>query len=268
MQRLRRLASRRAARVAERAYIVEGPTLVIDALDAGVALEAAYVEPGAPAAAAAAAERLDRAGVPVYEVADGVLAKAGATVTPQGILAVAPVVDATIDRLLEAPMIVVLVDVGDPGNAGTLVRTAEAAGAGGIVFAGASVDPFSPKTVRASAGSIFRVPIAVASDVGPVLDRVGGAGHRRIGTSVGEGKPWYDADLAAALAVVLGNEAHGLPGPAADRVDAWVHIPMAGRVESLNVAVAGALVLFEAARQRGESIGPAPNDTAGFDANG
>ncbi len=243
--------------------------LVVDALDAGMALDSAYVESrGGSAAVEAAAERLDRAGVAVFEVADGVLAKVGATVTPQGIVAVAPMFDTTIERVLDARTVVVLHDVADPGNAGTLVRTAEAAGAGAVVFAGDSVDPYSPKTVRSSAGSIFRVPIAIEPDPVAALDRLAASGHRRIGTSMGEGTPWYGADLGPPVAIVLGNEAHGLPAPAADRIDAWVHIPMAGRVESLNVAVAGAVVLFEAARQRRQSIGRPGAETAGFAPNG
>jgi TrmH family RNA methyltransferase len=268
VQRLRRLATRRAARLAEGAYVVEGPTLVLDACDAGVAVESAYVDADVESdAVAAAADRLDRAGVGVYEVAGGVLARLGGAVTPQGIAAVVGLGTTAIDTVLagidRTRVVVVLAGVADPGNAGTLLRTAEAAGAGAVVFAGESVDPFAPKVVRSSAGSVFRVPIAVEPDAGLAMQRVAALGVRLVGLASRSGTPWHHADLSGSLALVLGNEAHGLPEPVEVGIDEWVSIPMAGRVESLNVAAAGAVVLFEAARQRDQTTGRTRSETAG-----
>jgi TrmH family RNA methyltransferase len=269
VQRLRRLATRRSDRVAEGAYLVEGPVLVRDAIEAGVTLESAYVEEraGSPSIDDAVA-RLDDAGVAVFDVADGVLARLGAAVTPQGIAAVARLRVAPLDEAATTPEILVLVDVADPGNAGTLLRTAEAAGFGSVVFAGSSVDPFGPKAVRASAGSVFRVPVAVEPDAVTALDVIGAAGHRRVAATMGEGRPWHEADLAPPVAVVLGGEAHGLPPAVTARIDDRVHLPMAGRVESLNVAVTGAVILFEAARRRTEPIGRNHGETTGLHAHG
>jgi TrmH family RNA methyltransferase len=273
VQRLCRLATRRAARVAEGVYVVEGPKLVLEAVDAGLAVESAYLDIDAASdAVAAAAERLDDAGVGVYEVAGGVLARLGGAVTPQGIAAVVGFGVTAIDALLAGVdpegVIVVLAGVADPGNAGTLLRTAEAAGAGAVVFAGETVDPFAPKVVRSSAGSVFRMPIAVEPDAALALAHVGSVGARLVGLATDAGVAWHEADLGGRLALVLGNEAHGLAEPLAAAIDEWVHIPMAGRVESLNVAVAGAVVLFEAARQRDQSTGRPEAETAGFDAHG
>jgi TrmH family RNA methyltransferase len=258
----------------EGAYVVEGPTLVLEAIDAGVAIESAYVDADANSdAVAAVADRLDRAGVGVYDVAGGVLDKLGGAVTPQGIAAVAALGTVTLDAALAeagataaaaAAPVVVLAGVADPGNAGTLLRTAEAAGAGAVVFAGPSVDPFAPKVVRSSAGSVFRLPIVVEADAASVLTRVASAGRRLIGLATDAGTVWHEADVAGPLALVLGNESHGVPEPLANAIDEWVRIPMAGRVESLNVATAGAVVLFEAARQRDQSTGRPRTETAGW----
>jgi RNA methyltransferase, TrmH family len=268
VQRLRRLATRRTARLAERAFVVEGPTLVLDACDAGVTVESAYVDADADSeAVTTAVERLDRAGVAVYDVAGGVLARVGGAVTPQGIAAVVGLGSTAIDTVLadagRSAVVVVLAGVADPGNAGTLLRTAEAAGAWAVVVAGESADPFAPKVVRASAGSVFRIPIAVEPDAGLAIERVASLGLRLIGLASGAGARWYDADLSGPLALVLGNEAHGLPETVAAAIDEWVNIPMAGRVESLNVATAGAVVLFEAAHQRDQTTGRARSETAG-----
>jgi TrmH family RNA methyltransferase len=144
----------------------------------------------------------------------------------------------------------VLCGVSDPGNAGTLLRIAEAAGLGAVLFSDGSVDPYSPKCVRASAGSIFHVPVVSGGSAVQVLEAIGGRGGPRLGTDQHRGQPYDEVDLCGPFALVLGNEANGIPPDAAECVDEWVHIPMAGAVESLNVAMAGSVICFEAARQR------------------
>lgn len=251
VQRLRRLSRRRSVRVEERAYVIDGPTLVAEAIDAGVEIEEVLAEPGANQALL---DRAEAAGAVVRMVPDGVLARATDTVTPQPVAAVARFAERTVDGVLAdlAPpeLVLVLVGVSDPGNAGTLLRSAEAAGAEAVVFCDDAVDPYNPKCVRGSAGALFRLRVvrSVASD--EALAALGRRGIRSLGTVVRAGTPYDQVDLAAPTAVVLGSEAHGLAPGLADRLDLAVTIPMRGGAESLNVGMAGTIVCFEALRQR------------------
>jgi TrmH family RNA methyltransferase len=231
----------------EQAFVVEGPTLVADALDSGAQLECLFVAAGAtePVVARAAA-----AGVPVFELAAGVLERVSATVTPQPVLAIARTVDVDLSELAGASLVVVCVDVRDPGNLGTVLRSAEASGVGGIICCDGTVDVYNPKCVRASAGSLFHTRIVARGEPVTVLGTLGGWGLRRLGTRPDVGEPYHRVDLAAPTAFVLGNEAHGLSEAVATALDGWVTIPMAGRSESLNVGMAAAVLCFEAARQR------------------
>jgi TrmH family RNA methyltransferase len=248
VKRLRQLVDRPAARARERAFVIEGPTLLSDALDAGVRIQEVYVAPGGarlPVVARAAA-----VGVPVFDLAPGVLERVAGTVTPQPVLAVAGCVDVALDQLAGASPVVVCVDVRDPGNLGTVLRSAEASGVGGIICCDGSVDVYNPKSVRASAGSLFHTRIVARGEPVDVLGTLGDWGLRRLGTRADGGVPYFRADLASPIALVLGNEAHGLSAGVADALDGWVSIPMAGRAESLNVGMAAAVLCFEAARQR------------------
>jgi len=249
LQRLRRLSRRRSARTDEGAFVIDGPTLLADALAAGVAIDEVVAEPGCPD------DLLDRAtaaGATVRRAAEGLLARATDTVTPHGVAAVArlPRLAATDALATAGPLALVLVGVGDPGNAGTLLRSAEAAGAGAVVFCDGSVDPYSPKCVRASAGSVLRLAVARKGDSGGVLAGCAERGLRTVGTLARDGVPYDEADLARPTALVLGSEAHGLPAEVAAAVDLAVTIPMAGRAESLNVAMAGTVLCFESLRRR------------------
>ncbi|MGH9186614.1 MAG: TrmH family RNA methyltransferase [Acidimicrobiales bacterium] len=250
MQRLRRLATRRSERAAQRAFVIDGPVLVGEALDAGVTVEDIFVSATADGAARVAAERAEASGAMVWTVDPNVLARATDTVTPRGVAAVAGIPDASLDAALHDDLALVLVGVADPGNAGTLVRTAEAAGAGAVVFCGGAVDPFAPKVVRASAGSLFHVSVVSEGDPVQVLDRLGTGGRRRLGTRAHDGVDYDRADLTGPVALVLGSEAHGLPAEISPMIDEWVRVPMAGRAESLNVAMTGAVLCFDIARQR------------------
>jgi RNA methyltransferase, TrmH family len=252
MQRLRRLSRRRGARTEEGAFVIDGPTLLADALAAGVAVEEVVAEPSAPGDLV---DRAGAAGATVRRAAEGTLARVTDTVTPHGVAAVARFADVDPDAAVAAagPLALVLVAVSDPGNAGTLLRSAEAAGAGAALFCDGSVDPFGPKCVRSSAGSVFRLAVGREADSGAALAACAGAGLRTVGTAVRDAPAYDEADLSPPLALVLGSEAHGLPGAVADAVDAVVSIPMAGRAESLNVAMAGTILCFEALRRRRRS---------------
>ncbi|HEY4377496.1 MAG TPA: RNA methyltransferase [Acidimicrobiales bacterium] len=257
--RLARLARRRADRREEQAFVVEGPVLVAEALAAAWPLEEAFVESsrGAEPSLAALVGRLEATGVPVWEVPDGALERAADVATSQGVLAVAGWPEAAAPTTDHTDLVVVLVDVGDPGNAGTLLRAAEAAGAGAVVFGGSSVDPTNPKCVRASAGAIFHVPVRVDADAVAVLHALGRAGFRRLATVVRGGPAYDEVDLTGPIALVLGSEAHGLSAGVLAATDEPITVPMAGRSESLNVAMAGSVIAFEALRQRRSQSGAA-----------
>ena len=152
-----------------------------------------------------------------------------------------PSPDATV--LAAADFVVVADRIGDPGNLGTILRSAEAAGVDVVVLTPGTVDAFNPKVVRASAGAVFLVPVLPGS-----LGDVRAAGIRLVGTSSHRGMRHTDADWSGRLAIVAGTEAHGLPDDAP--VDQWVRIEHAGRAESLNVAMATTVLCFEAARAR------------------
>ncbi|MEA3057108.1 MAG: methyltransferase, TrmH family [Actinomycetota bacterium] len=247
MERLRRLVRRRSLRSSERAFVLEGAKVIGEALDAGVALEAVFCAPDADAVRPLLQRALD-AGVRVHTLQAGLIERVADTVTPQPVMAIAPWVDVPLDDVADADFLVVCVDVRDPGNAGTVLRTAEAAGASAVVFCDGSVDVFNPKTVRASAGSLFHVPVVNGGSVDDVLRTLGSWGVRRLGTEARDGTTYDAADLRARVAIVLGNEAHGLPDGI--ELDERVTIPMAGSGESLNVGMAAAVLCFEVARQR------------------
>ena len=256
---LRRLSGRRRSRVDEGLFLVEGPVVVAEALAGGAPLVEVYVDAAvfdgsvAGSAIAEVVERADLAGISVRPVTTGVLATVTDTVTPQGVVAIAERRLTAVDLLVGEGPVLVLAGIADPGNAGTLVRTAEAAGAAGVVVCDGSVDPFGPKAVRAAAGSLFRLPVAEAA-AGPAtiaaLASLRSAGRRLVATQARDGADPEAVDLAAPVALVVGSEAHGLSSEVAALVDLTVSIPMSGAIESLNAAVAGAVVLFEAARQR------------------
>jgi RNA methyltransferase, TrmH family len=225
--------------------VIEGPTLVADAVASGVALESVFVEAGTASGFDLGAD------VTVHTVVPGVLAKAADAVTSQGVAAIARRPDHGIEDIPAGSAALVLVGIGDPGNAGTLLRTAEAAGFGAVLFTSGSVDPWSPKCVRSSAGSVFRSVVIRGGEAVQVLGDVAAGGRRRVGTRVTGATPFTEADLPADVAIVLGSEAHGLPAGVDAAVDDWVSIPMEGRAESLNVAMAGTLLCFEVRRRHG-----------------
>jgi RNA methyltransferase, TrmH family len=249
IKRLRRLSGRRSARSAERAFVIDGPTLLGDALDAGVPVDEVVAEAGCPEDLLA---RAAAAGAMVRSVADGVLARVTDTVTPQPVAAIARFEDVPPGTAVSAagPLALVLVGVRDPGNAGTLLRSAEAAGAGAVLFCDGSVDPYGPKCVRSSAGSVFRVAVTRSGDTGEALGCLASAGLGTVATVARGARSYDEVDLADPVALVLGNEAHGLPEDVAARVERSVTIPMAGRTESLNVGMAGTILCFESLRQR------------------
>ena len=194
-------------------------------------------------------------GADVAELKEGVLEKVGTTRTPQPVLAVAARPEVGRAALARDGLVLVALAVADPGNLGTLVRSAEAAGAAAILLGPGSVDAYNPKVVRASAGAIFGIPVVDAESEGwtavEALDALGELGRQRLGATAGRGTPHTEVDFGRPTAVVLGNEAHGIDPAVESRIDDHVQIAMAGPAESLNVAMAATILCFESARQRG-----------------
>jgi TrmH family RNA methyltransferase len=194
----------------------------------------------------AASERIS-----IFETEAVAIEKLSETLSPQGIVAVADYVATNLEKqdLDEANFVVVLSNVRDPGNAGAIIRVADAAGADLVIFAGTCVDPHNGKVVRASAGSIFNVKVRQSDDVAETLTDLVSTNHSVFITDGKSETQWKDVDLKKPLAWVLGNEAWGvsdLDAPVGQRVS----IPIYGRAESLNVATAAALCLYETAKSR------------------
>lgn len=231
--------------------MAEGVAVVRTALDAGASVESLFVAQGTDqdAGVADVVARAHRAGARVLMLAPGVLERVADTVTPQPLLAVVAMGGARLDQLRGGRLVVVCAGVRDPGNAGTVLRSADAAGADAVVCCGDSVDPYNPKAVRASAGSLFHLPVVVAGDAAATLTDLGAFGYRRLGAVVRGGTDYTTLDWSVPTALVLGNEASGLRADVRPLLDGTVVVPMAGRAESLNVGVACAVICFEALRQ-------------------
>ncbi len=191
---------------------------------------------------------------PVTEQAAAVLSE---TVTPQGIVAVCDLLDRPLQDVLSAGarLVAVLVDVADPGNAGTVIRVADAAGADAVILTGDSVDPHNGKSVRASAGSLFHRPIARSRDTAATLSACRAAGLRLLAAHGYAETPLDALDATTPSAWIFGNEAHGLPAEVLHEADTAVRIPIYGDAESLNLATAAAVCLYTSAMAQRRSSG-------------
>jgi TrmH family RNA methyltransferase len=237
----------RSAREADGVFVCEGPRVISAALDQDVPLIEVFVGADASEAARAVADRAEDADIEVRVLAPGVAAKVGATTTPQGVFAIAWRPRVGVAALNGVDLCVIAPLLTDPGNAGTLIRSAAAAGASIIVLGPRSVDAYNPKVVRASAGACFAVEILEGVPAMEVMEALGDAGVRRVGAVASGGKAPEQINLRVPTAIVLGHEAAGLD--AGLPVDELVTIPMHS-TESMNVAMAGTVLLHEAARQR------------------
>jgi RNA methyltransferase, TrmH family len=259
---VRSLLQKRSTRWTERAFVAEGAELLRTALRAGAAIESVYLAPEGerdPATLETCEQALE-AGARLFTLAPGVLERVADTVTPQPVLTILPMlrgdgggggeVAGDPRPPAEQPLLVVLVDVRDPGNAGTVLRTADAAGVDAVIFSGESVDPYNPKTVRASAGSLFHVPFSVQPDPVALAAALGARGYRTLATVARDGDDYAALDWSVPTVLFLGNEAAGLGPEVREAIGGAVAIPMDGRAESLNVGVACAVLCFEALRQR------------------
>jgi len=243
---------RHTGRLRSGLFLAEGPNLVGAAAARGVVDEVF--------ATVAAAERhqamlRDMAVTLVTEPAAKALSD---TVTPSGLIAVCRIPDPRLDTVLaEKPaLIAVAVDLSEPGNAGTLIRIAHAMGAGAVIFAGQSVDPYNGKCLRSSAGSIFALPVITEPDTAELFTQLRSAGLQIVATTLDGDISLDDAGmLAAPTAWVFGPESQGLPDAVTALADHRVLIPMSAGAESLNVAAAAAICLYQSARAQRQSLG-------------
>ena len=265
-----RRLTKRALRQRERAFLAEGPQAVSEALATGARVTGLFVTAPAQARHAELVARAADDGVEVQVVSGEVMSELAQTVTPQGLLAVCDFVDVPLEQVTAArpALVALLANVRDPGNAGTVLRTADAAGADAVIFADASVDIYNGKCVRASAGSLFHLPVVAGVRLPAAVAALKGAGLRVLAAD-GRGSgslndPRIQRDLGSPTAWLFGNEAWGLPADLLALADESVAVPIYGRAESLNLATAAAVCLYASA----QALLGTGDDARGDDARG
>ncbi len=242
--------SRRSVRAERRLFLAEGWKAVSEA----AGLPGCLVEVFATADAAAEhAELISGLDVEVGLIDEKSARALSGSVSPQGLIAVCRFVDRPIEAVLRGPLVVICADVRDPGNAGTIIRTADAAGADGVILAGNSVDAYNDKTVRATVGSLFHVPLTTGVEPLAAIAAARAAGYTVLAADGAGEIDLFAADelLTGPVAWLFGNEAWGLPAELAAAADHRVAIPLPGRAESLNLSTAAAVCLYASARVRG-----------------
>jgi TrmH family RNA methyltransferase len=257
VKRIRSLADR-TTRDAEGRMAIEGVRLVEEALAAGVRAELLLYDPDAQRENPRIKELLERAsaqGIRTIEAASHVIEAASEVETPQGVIAVLEIPRHDLARVLDTPdLLLVVVDrIQDPGNLGTIIRVADAAGASAVAVTRGTVDPRNPKSVRATMGSLFHLPV-VEADAASLAADLKRRGVRIVVADQHGALEYTTVSLRRPLALVLGSEATGADPLWREAAEAVVRIPIYGRAESLNVAIAGALLLYEA-RRTGEARG-------------
>jgi RNA methyltransferase, TrmH family len=268
-----RQLAKRALRLRARSFLAEGPQAVGAALSRDGVVSQLFITAAARARHADLAARAARQGAQVQAVSGEVMAELAQTITPQGVLAVCRYIDIPLARLAASGprLVVILANVRDPGNAGTVLRTADAAGADGVIFSDASVDPYNSKCVRATAGSLFHLPLVMGVPVAGAVSAMREAGLRVLAADgratrtldeTGPGEP--DSPLGGPTAWLFGNEAWGLPAGLLALADDAVAVPIYGKAESLNLAAAAAVCLYASARaaRADEASRPAPGPPA------
>jgi len=253
VKRFRALAQRKYRRE-EGCFPIEGTHLLEEALAAHATLEEVFVCP--ERATSENAQRLvaavRAAGVPCQEVTERAFQQLSDTETPQGLAAIARLPETRLEQLILPPTALVLVacEINDPGNLGTMIRTASAAGAEAVVCTAGSVDAFGPKVVRSTQGTIFHLPVVQDVTASELVTWARAQAVALVATSTQAEQAYFAASYADRTAVLVGSEAHGLSEELLAAADRHVRIPMPGRAESLNAAIAAALMLFEVVRQR------------------
>lgn len=246
VQRLRALKAKKGRRESG-LFLVEGEKLISEALDAGLAARDALIERDCAESLGVLANRLRSAGARVMFVTRHVLEAASDTVTPSGALAAfePPV---ALDLTNPPRLLVALDGLQDPGNVGSIWRTADAAGFGGLILGEGCPDPLSPKVVRSAMGSAFRLPAAESIALGDQLGALRQAGYRVVVTALDGDDIYQRPDIGERFVVVIGSEARGVSADAGAQADARLKLPMRGGAESLNAAVAAGIIMYELTR--------------------
>lgn len=195
-------------------------------------------------------DKLERTGYEV--VADALFSKISDTCTPQGILCVVEQFHYNMKKLLqkERPLLLLLENIQDPGNLGTMLRTAEGAGVDGIIMSRDTVDIYNPKVIRSTMGSVYRMPFLYADDLTAAIGELKAEGVNVCAAHLKGKRTYTETDYRGGTAFLIGNEGNGLRDETAELAQTYIRIPMEGKVESLNAAVAAAILMYEAARQR------------------
>ncbi len=246
---LRDAKHRRAAN----AFVVEGVKTVEEALRGSGDVQAVLAAPALSRHHGRGILQLARSKeIDIHWISEKLLSALSESKTPQPVMAVVGINTRAEDVLFSVPpgLLALAHQLQDPGNLGTIIRTAEAAGAAGVAVASRTVDPYNAKTIRASMGSLLRLPVIRVPDTASFLDRCKQQGFQRVGLTVAGTHTHFDLDLTRPTAIIVGQEGSGLAEDILDHVDHHVRIPMAPATESLNAAVSAAIVLYEALRQR------------------
>jgi TrmH family RNA methyltransferase len=251
VRRYRRLRKRNF-RYREGLFLVEGLQCVAEALKSPHIPECLICNERGREALQAYADIVRTLKIPRLDVSDEVIASLSDTVTPQGIIAVSPLVHVAVEDICDAgpPTLVLASRVRDPGNLGNMIRIADAAGAGGMIICAESADPYNPKTVRSTAGSLFHLPLAIGGAISDTLGTLKEAGYTILAADAHAGTAMWDEEWPEKLVLVMGNEAWGIPEDETALADGLVRIPILGGAESLNVSAATAVLLYEVARRR------------------
>lgn len=227
-------------------FIIEGIRFVEEGIKEG-AVE--YVLYSTKLQETRGSERILKSSADIYEVTSDVINELSDTENPQGVVAVVKKRNWSPEDI-KNDFVLIADGIQDPGNMGTIIRTCDAAGVGGIVIIKGTVDIYNPKTLRSTMGSIFHIPILLYNDFESLADELKGKGYNIYAASLDTENFLYDCDFKAKTAFVIGNEANGIPKEHMDLCTHKIKIPILGSAESLNAAVAGAVVIYEAVRQR------------------
>jgi TrmH family RNA methyltransferase len=245
-----RALSRRTVREREHLFLAEGPQAVREVVaHRPDKVQDLYFEAQAGTWQASVLDAAQAAGLSIREVSHEVLAAMSDTLVPQGVLAVCRPIDVHLDAVLAGRprLLVILTNVRDPGNAGTVIRGADAAGADAVLLSDSSVDIYNPKVVRSTVGSLFHLPIVTGIPIAMLLDRVRAAGLALLAADACGQSQLADIDLAGPHAWVMGNEAWGLEPGVMAACDMVVRVPIYGKADSLNLAMAATLCLYQSA---------------------
>ncbi len=237
----------------EQAFLIEGVKMVEEALRDNIGVKMVVAAPSlVQRHGKGILKQAERKGVEVLWISERLMDTLSENKTPQSVMAVVPMKQFSEEALIDdrAGMIIVAHRLQDPGNLGTIMRTAEAAGASGIAITPNTVDPYNSKAVRASMGSILRLPVVPVGDIRTFIKKGRDKGFQTVATVLSGETIHFNMDLTKPTIVILGQEAAGLPGDLLDDIDFRVRIPVAATIDSLNVATAAAVILYEAMRQR------------------